>query len=52
MKKIKLNSQKLILKKEKIASLTNVQNEQPLGNWPVTTLTVRICCEPLTDLCF
>ncbi|MBB6500915.1 hypothetical protein HDF25_003074 [Pedobacter cryoconitis] len=50
MKKIKLNSQKLILKKEKIASLTTVQNEQGM-NLPLTTFTIRACCIPPTDIC-
>ncbi|MBB6500917.1 class I lanthipeptide [Pedobacter cryoconitis] len=51
MKKIKLNSQKLILKKEKIASLTDTNNNQVLGWQPVTTATIRTCCVPATDIC-
>ncbi|MBB6500914.1 hypothetical protein [Pedobacter cryoconitis] len=49
MKKIKLNSEKLILKKEKIASLTPEQEK--FVDWiPVTTATLRFCCD-LTDIC-
>jgi len=51
MKKIKLNSQKLILKKEKIASLTDTHSEQALGWQPLTTATIKTCCLPPTYIC-
>ncbi|WP_160292092.1 class I lanthipeptide [Pedobacter lusitanus] len=49
MKKIKLNSERLRLKKEKVASLTTEQMSKAYGGIPVTTATRRTCCD-LTDL--
>ncbi|MBB5621813.1 hypothetical protein HDE69_002876 [Pedobacter cryoconitis] len=48
MKKIKLNSERLRLKKEKVASLTTDQMGKVYGGLPVTTLTRQFCCH-ITD---
>ncbi|AMP99625.1 hypothetical protein AY601_2742 [Pedobacter cryoconitis] len=44
MKKIKLNSERLRLKKEKVASLTTDQMGKVYGGAPITTETRRFCC--------
>ncbi|MBB5621810.1 hypothetical protein HDE69_002873 [Pedobacter cryoconitis] len=51
MKKIKLNSERLRLKKEKVASLTTGEMSKIYGGVipPITLVTRRICCE-FTDI--
>ena len=51
MKKIKLNSEKLRLKKEKVASLTTEQMGKVYGGIPVTTITRRFCCDLSDSIC-
>ncbi|MBB6272443.1 hypothetical protein HDF26_002900 [Pedobacter cryoconitis] len=51
MKKIKVNSEKLRLKKEKVASLTTEQMGQAYGGIPVTTATRRTCCDFSEVIC-
>ena len=46
MKKIKLNSTKLQLKKQKIASLTNDQMSQVMGGDVPSGVTNQTCCLP------
>ncbi|AMP99624.1 hypothetical protein AY601_2741 [Pedobacter cryoconitis] len=45
MKKIKLNSERLRLKKEKVASLTTAQMGKVYGGIPLTAHTGRFCCD-------
>ncbi|MGY0041089.1 class I lanthipeptide [Pedobacter sp. NJ-S-72] len=51
MKKIKLDSEKLRLKKEKVASLTTEQMGKAYGGIPVTTLSRRTCCDFTEVIC-
>ncbi|RAJ37288.1 class I lanthipeptide [Pedobacter cryoconitis] len=48
MKKIKLNSERLRLKKERVASLTTNQMGKVYGGQPITTSTRQFCCH-ITD---
>ncbi|MBB5621814.1 hypothetical protein HDE69_002877 [Pedobacter cryoconitis] len=51
MKKIKLNSERLRLKKEKVASLTTDQMGKVYGGIPETTATRRFCCDFSDVIC-
>ncbi|MET4141260.1 class I lanthipeptide [Pedobacter sp. UYP1] len=51
MKKIKLNSERLRLKKEKVASLTTDQMGKVYGGIPVTTATRIFCCDWSEAIC-
>ncbi|RAJ37289.1 class I lanthipeptide [Pedobacter cryoconitis] len=51
MKKIKLNSERLRLKKEKVASLTTGQMGKVYGGIPITTATRKFCCDWSEAIC-